>query len=247
MKLQASKARYLLPSDFLKIASEKYYPQIDWELYCEPFAVDGKPHWSFDNFRCNGAVNYKAYPLFYTQPSWGLRMQLEAGKDRVKCVTYAIDPDYHKPVDTPKIYDVGFIGQLRDEKGERQKYLEMIDKNFKVLLSDNTPSDKLGEEYSKCKVIFNHIRYEEINIRFFEGMALGAMVCSYSPNLHLYAEEGKHYLSFRTPEEAKEKINYLLHNEEIRNNMAINARNHVIRNHTYKHRVEEMLRFMNLI
>jgi len=246
MRLTASKSHIIYPADFLKRASEKYYPDIDWELYCEPFVAPGKPYWAFDNFRLNGAER-GGNPIFYTQPSYGLEFAKNGQKNNVKCVTYACDPEVHKPVDVEKEYEVGFIGCGGDPTGERDAMLDLIRTKYKSLVTDQVASENLGLEYSKCKVIFNHIRYEEINIRFFEGLALGAMVCSYSPNLHLYAEEGKHYLSFRTQEECWEKIDFLLKNDTIRTDMAKAARQHALKFHTYKNRVEEMLIFLNLI
>lgn len=235
----------LYPVDFLEKALLKYYPDVDFELYCEPFFKEGKPHWAFDNYRCGFDLTSPS-PLFYTQPGFGKTFEVY-GRENIKCVTYACDPDTHIALDSKKIYDVGFIGELKDDISQRRQYIEVIDENFNAFLSNDILTKDLSKIYSQCKVIFNHIRTEEINIRFFEGLALGAMVCSYSPALHLFAEEGKHYLTFKTPEEAVEKIKFLLENDDVREKMAKEAREHVMKNHTYKHRAEEMLRFMGKV
>jgi glycosyltransferase involved in cell wall biosynthesis len=235
-----SSSHRLYPADLLEKAISTYYPNIDFDLYCEPFFEEGKPHWAFDNYRLNG---FKVgTPLFYTQPGWG--KFLDDNRTNFKCVTYACDPEIHRPLDLEKEFNVGFIGELRDDTSEREKILEEIGKNFDCYLSNDVLTQDISAAYSKCKVIFNHIRTEEINIRFFEGLAIGAQVVSHSPALHYFAKEGKHYLSFKSVEEAIDKINYLLKHDNIREKMAKEARQHALEFHTYKHRAEEMLSFI---
>jgi hypothetical protein len=246
MQIYKSESNFILPANLLEKAFKEHYPEANFILRTEPFFAEGEPHWAFDNYRCNGAVGYNPSHLFFTQPGWGSFFEEKVGRNKAKCVTYACDPDFHKPMDVGIKYDVGFIGQTLDLTGERQIFLKAIDKNFKMYISDNTPTQDLGAAYSACKVIFNQIRYEEINIRFFEALAMGAQVVSYSPALHLFATEGEHYLTYKTPEEAVEKVGYLLKNEAKRKRMAKSAREHVIKYHTYRHRAKEMLDFLQL-
>ena len=235
----------LYPQDLLRKAGEKYYPNVDFKLNCEPHSVDGEPYWAFDNYRGNGNVVGNPSHIFYTQPSFGLSFAERYPREDIKCVTYACDPDLHRPLDEEKIYDVGFIGRFIDGDG-RKEVIEAIKDKFNVYVSTNTKSEDISKELSRCKVLFNHIRYEEINIRFFESLAIGAQVVTYTPNLHLYATEGKDYLTFKTVTEAIDKINSLLLDDNKRNKMASNARESALRN-TYKHRAEEMLHFIHLI
>lgn len=245
IKIARSESLTLYPAELLEMAFKKYYPNEDIELYCEPYIEPQKAHWSFDNYRCSGALQ-GGFPLFYTQPGWGANFD-KMGRTNNKCVTYACDPEIHKPVDIKKTFDVGFIGSGSSENCDRDEYLQAINVNFNALIRDDVLSKDLSKEYSKCKVIFNHIRYEEINIRFFEGLALGAMVVSYTPCLHYFAQEEKHYLSFRSVEEAISQINFLLEHDKIREKMAKDARKHVIKYHTYKNRAEEMLSFIRKV
>lgn len=216
---------------------------VDFELWCEDSYAPDRPHWAFDNYRINGTIGEGASHLFYTQPGWGKYFADKMGKNKVKLLTYAVDEDIYPLVESKKIYDVGFIGNVNENDG-REEYLDLLNANFKAFISTDTPTRDIAKELSKCKVVFNQIRFEEINIRFFEALACGAQVVSYSPALHMFAEEGKHYLTYKTPEEAVEKITYLLNNDKIRETMAIEARKHVLANHTYKHRVKEIVDFL---
>lgn len=243
MQITYTESKILYPAQLLERALDKYYPGNNLELYCEPFSKPNTPHWAFDNYRTGGS-DYKESPLFYTQPGWGSYFE-SRGRTNIKCVTYACDPEIHKPVECKKEFDVGFIGRGCHENSDRDTYLEAIKNNFNAMITDTVSTEDLGKEYSKCKVIFNHIRWEEVNIRFFEGLALGAQVCSYTPALHYFAVEGKHYLTFKSVDEAIEKVRYLLQHDDVREKMAINARKHALEYHTYKHRAEEMLSFLD--
>lgn len=244
MNVHRQNSRYLCPADLLQKAFDKYYPEAQGDIYCEGVsAEEGEPYWASDNYRSGGAVS-GVYPLFYTQPGWTRHFGAEYGMNNVKCVTYACDPEIHRPIGTKKIYDVGFVGNYDDPTGERQEQLAFLEKHYKVFSSDQVSTDKIAEAYSKCKVIFNQIRYEEINIRFFEGMAMGAQVVTYKPALHLYGREGRDYLTYHSIPDLKNKIDYLLTHRDKRTMMSVNARANVVANHTYKHRAEEMLSFL---
>lgn len=243
MKLTSSASTPFFPANLLKKAFDKYYPDVEFELFCEPFFAGGRPHWAFDNFRLAGAMSYEVYPLFYTQPSYGLEIAKHIDKASIKCVTYAVDAEIYPSVKRKKKYDVGFVGNMMPEDG-REEFFKILHSKFNCFISSTTPTNKISAVLAACKVLINPQRFEEINIRFFEAMACGAQVVSYSPVLHLFAEEGKHYLTYKTPEEAVEKIDYLLKHDTIREQMAKDARKHVIANHTYKHRAQEMLNFL---
>jgi hypothetical protein len=185
----------------------------DMELYCEDDYRFDKPHWAFDNFRLGGAIEYGASHLFYTQPSWGKFFIDKIGINKVKCVTYAIDKDIYPKIDSEKIYDVGFVGNIL-AGDKREEFFNILKSNFNCFISSDVPTIGIADVLSRCKVLINPQRFEEVNIRFFEDLACGAQVVSYSPALHLFAEEGKHYLTYKTPEEAVEKIKYLLENDQ---------------------------------
>ena len=234
----------LYPADFLQWAFTKHYPDIEGDIYTEGLPMEeNKPYWAFDNYRSNG-TQVKALPLFYTQPGWTKNFAQQYGMDNIKCVTYACEPTVHKHIDNEKIYDVGFVGNFDDPTGERQEQLEFLSKHYKVFISDKIKTEDIAEVYSKCKIIFNQVRNEEINIRFFEGLAMGAQVVTYKPALHLFAEEDKHYVTYATIPELKYKIDTLLVDDERRNIMSMLASEHVNAFHTYQHRAKEMLLFI---
>lgn len=242
IKVNAQSSSYLLPQDLLRKAAETYYPELEGTIHCEPHFKDGEPYWAFDNYRTGGSVEGNPSVIFYTQPSWGNDFANRFGSDRVKCIPYACDPEIHHPVDTKEIYDVGFIGNCMDGDG-RKEYLDAISKEFNCFISSSTPTEKMSEELSKCKVLFNHIRYEEINIRFFEALAIGVQVCSRKQSLGLFATEGLSYMTFNSIEEAMSRIRVLLKNDNLRLRLKEKAVKEA-QNQTYYHRITSMLPFL---
>lgn len=234
------------PAGLLQKAADRLNLNIDFDLYCEGYGQPDQPQWTFDNYRLNGDHKKESSIMFYTQPGWGKDFERSMNRYKVKCESYACDPDFHKPHKVDKIYDVGFIGQSGGD--DRDNYLKLIAETFpKSLIAGDIPNEKVPLELSKCKVLFNHIRTEEINIRFFENLAIGAQVATHAPALHLFAIEDEHYVTCKTPQEAIEKIQSLLDDDARREKMAKEARKHAIKYHTYDHRIKSMLKFAGKI
>ncbi len=228
----------LTPADLLAKAYKEMGANFD--LYCEDLFEENKPHWAFDNYRINGAMGSGASHLFYTQPGWGKYFADLMGREKVKLLTYAVDEEIYPEIESKEIYDVGFIGNINDDDG-RSEVIDFLQRNFKCYISTSTPTREIAKELSQCKVVFNHIRYEEINIRFFESLACGAQVVSYSPALHLFAKEYKHYMKYRTLPELSDVIKFLINFPDVRKTMKKAARAEVLKRHTYKQRVIEII------
>lgn len=238
--------QFLSPAKCLQKAADALdLKDIDLEIFTEPCVASGKPHWAFDNYRLNGSQGGEASVVFYTQPGWGNYFEKLKGRQNIQLQSYAVDPELHKPYPEEKIYDVGFIGQFDGD--DRPQYLDVIRNNFNCFISNGVASEDLSVSLSRCKVLFNYIRTEEINIRFFEELAIGTQITSYSPALHLFAREGIDYATYKTPEEAVAKIRFLLDHEDVCSAIAKNARSWVLQYHTYDHRIRSMLEFLRLI
>lgn len=217
---------------------QKTVTDLDYSILVEPrvgsdifFAQDWKIESKEDA--------YGADFCFYTQPSQRESMTRIYGK---KCalVTYAADPILHKPVPCEKEYDVGFIGSPTGD--DRFEYLEALrTSNYKVFISSNIPGNELTHRLSRCKILFNHIRFVDVNLRFFENMALGCQVVNRKPELEEFAKEGVHYLGCSSPKEMIEVIDGLLHNPKQIEKITINSRTHFLSNHTYSHRVNAII------
>jgi len=177
--------------------------------------------------------------MFYSLPSFKGIFEEKFGKN-CALVTYAADPFFHKPLKVEKTYDIGFIGKIY--YGERDEYRQLLSSKFNCFFKEDLDGTKIPDILSRCKILFNHTRPEiDVNLRFFESMALGCQVMLRTPSLHLFAETTNHYWGYSTPEQCISVVEMLLKNDDLREKTAINARKHFLSNHTYAHRVASII------
>jgi spore maturation protein CgeB len=223
---------------FLEKEMEKHQTDVGGTIWIEPkygndiqFSQDYLPDFKYNPYRF----------VFYTLPSLKKDIELSMGKN-CALVTYAADPEFHKVQPVEKKYDVGFIG--KQYYPERIKYLQVIEKFWprSFLNLDKCPPIDIPLRLSECKVLFNHTRPEiDVNLRFFEEMALGCQVMLRTPYLNEFAEEGVHYMGYSSNEELVEVLDRLLKDDELRNKIARQAREHFLQHHTYKHRAQSII------
>jgi spore maturation protein CgeB len=81
-----------------------------------------------------------------------------------------------------------------------------------------------------------------VNRRTFELAAIGAaQVVDHRADLPRHFEEGTEVLSYTTPEELKGQVKRAVQEDKYRERLAENARQRTLRNHTYMHRMAELL------
>ena len=150
-------------------------------------------------------------------------------------------PDVHKRYeDEPQEYDIGFIGN--DTYPYRRMLLDILSANYKVLRTTAEPGEPYSRLLNRCKIIFNCAMDNDVNMRFFEGMACGRLLLSdYLPEQDNYAIDGVHYVAYRSVDELLEKVNYYLKNNKEREKIAKQGMEHVHKNHNYNIRLEELL------
>ena len=80
------------------------------------------------------------------------------------------------------------------------------------------------------------------NLRLFEATGVGTLlVTDWKKNLHEIFEPGKEVVSYRTPEECVEMIQYYLEHDEEREAIARAGQQRTLKDHTYSKRVQELV------
>jgi spore maturation protein CgeB len=97
-----------------------------------------------------------------------------------------------------------------------------------------------------AKIVVNHLLYGEIwgvNVRCFEAAGVGAFqMVSWRPGLaHLFAD-GQELISFSSMTDLKDKIDYWLPRKDGRHAIANAGQRRAMAEHTYRHRLELLLR-----
>jgi hypothetical protein len=96
----------------------------------------------------------------------------------------------------------------------------------------------------KINVNLQSVTYQidGVTCRPFEVAACGGFCLSQTrKDLNLFFRVGEEMIVFDSPGDLKEKIAYYLEHEEERREIASRARARVLRDHTYEHRVRELL------
>ena len=82
--------------------------------------------------------------------------------------------------------------------------------------------------------------------RFFECLAIGPVLCAYTPDLDLLGlVEDRDYLCYRNDKELFEKADRLLKSEKLRNRIAKRGRQQALNLHLYDHRLISILNIIN--
>jgi spore maturation protein CgeB len=83
------------------------------------------------------------------------------------------------------------------------------------------------------------------NCRLFEATGVGTLlVTDWKKNLHEMFEPGKEVVSYHTPEECVEKIQYYLEHEDEREEIARAGQERTLRDHTYYQRMQELVKIV---
>lgn len=172
--------------------------------------------------------------VFATQPSG---VDYFAGHGvKAQWLPLGADPDYHRP-NAYETNEFDWIA-LWHHTGNRVEYVQYLtDKNSRGFVGW-----KDGLEYSqwlyRSKCAINLSRSDEVTLRVFEVMATGVpLVTDRARGMSQLFEEDEHYLGFSGKVEMADKVEWVLRNEEAAYEMAQRAREKVLAEHTFYHRM----------
>jgi len=164
---------------------------------------------------------------------------------RVYWLPLAADPEVHKKFEAPKLFDVGFVGNM-DPKlhPERAKLLRKMSAKYSVLAVSGLHYENMAKVYSVSKIGFNKSINRDLNMRVFEIMSCGTMLLTdkIDNGMNDFFENKKHLVMYENEEELNELVQYYLEHEEEREEIAKEGQKEVHEKHTYEHRAEQILK-----
>lgn len=93
--------------------------------------------------------------------------------------------------------------------------------------------------------MFNNFHYAEIesvNVKFFEIAGIGGFqICDYKPTIQEYSAIAPEKFTYKNSNQAYELIEYYLKQPEERHQLASLQCEHFHLNHTYEHRINQIL------
>jgi hypothetical protein len=171
------------------------------------------------------------------------------GHDQVFWLPLAAATDVHKQLDLPRIYDVGFVGNIAvaHRNTQRLHQLKLIAENFRTNdFYRFYPPEEVGQVYSQSRIVFNMSIAGDLTMRIFEGTLCGALVISDSAKngLNELFHVGKEIVLYTNVDDLLEKIQFYLAHDNKREQIAVDGQKRASQEHTYHHRVNKIMVFL---
>lgn len=188
--------------------------------------------------------------VFVAQKDHVAEMRRIVGHDQVHWLPLAAAVDVHYDHGLPRIYDVGFVGNISvaHQRTARQRRLRLLTAQFPM--NDpyrHYPPSEVGTIYSQSKIVFNTSIAGDVTMRIFEGAACGALVLTdavqngltelYKPNEELVV--------FDDDEDLLTKTRYYLAHDKEREAIARAGQVRTLAQHTYRHRAQQIVDTMS--
>ena len=173
------------------------------------------------------------------------------------------DPDVMKSVENgEKTYELLFVGNSRHVF--RRILKDLLPTNYKLtvygrhweefpvqeyVVNDYIDNNVVGQAYHDAKILLNDHwddmrEYGIISNRIFDALSSGAFVISDDvPGLDELLDGS--VVTYKSPEDLKEKIDYYMNHGEERNAKALAGQKIVLGKHTFANRVEEIINVIN--
>ena len=184
------------------------------------------------------AYNGHAFDLVFGFARYDLGEYARYGVARAKWLPLACDPHLHRNLDLPKVHDVCFVGNVYPN---RAALLERLGQRFDLHVA-RAFTEEMVRIYNQSRIVLNlGIGKGGIQQRVFEALGCGSFLLTNElpPEDRLF--EDRVHLVYYNDDNIEDLIEYYLAHEEEREDIARQGRDEVIRNHTFVHRIEQML------
>ncbi len=184
--------------------------------------------------------------VFLAQRDYVDDFRQTAGHDQVYWLPLAAAPDVHQDHGLPRIYDVGFVGNIAraHQRTARGRRLALLAKRFHTndFYRQYTPAE-VGQIYSQSRIVVNTSIAGDVTMRVFEGTAAGALVLTdaVANGLDKLFEIGREIVVYRDDQEMLRLIDHYLAHEKERTDVAAAGQRRTLAEHTYAHRAQRIL------
>ena len=154
----------------------------------------------------------------------------------------AADPEFHGKKDSIDEYDIALVGGFGH--GRRKVIMEKLKGLYPKSHIGPAECRKIGEIYSKSKIVVNRSIKNDLNMRVFEGLCSGSLVITDEIKENGFEDifGGRDVLvTYSSFGNLKDKIDYYLLHDEERLKIGNAGREFVLEGHTYKSRVDSIM------
>ena len=160
----------------------------------------------------------------------------------------ACDPVLHQQQSVAKEFDWCFVGNLFG--GDRTDLVNRLKAEFPNSYVGRQYFLEMARIYSQSRLVFNRSVLNDVNMRVFEGLASGSLLLTNALDANGQAElfeGGVHLATYASADELLDKARYYLMHQAEREQIAATGRAAVLSGHTYRHRMETILKAIETV
>ncbi len=170
----------------------------------------------------------------------------DGGCRHARWLPLACSPAHHHPEAVEEAFDIVFVGTLRMKVNEQRiQRLGRLGKHFRVAKQTGAGPEDMRRAFCRGRLAFNSSIAQDVNMRVFEVMAMGRPLLTNRDaevnGLFELFEEGRHLITYDDGDLIEQARRYLA-DGEARRRIGAAARAEVLAKHTYRHRVETLLK-----
>lgn len=161
---------------------------------------------------------------------------------KISWLPHAADPKFHQDLEVKRDLDICFVGN--DGGVPRKFILQALRERYPNSFIGKASHKEISRIYSRAKIVFNYSINNDINMRIFEALSCGALLITNhikGNGFDLLFKEGEHLITYKTPKDIFRLIDYFLKEEKERYEIAKQGKYILKREHTYSHRVKEVI------
>lgn len=193
-----------------------------------------QPSWSVEHSR--------RFSYVFCAQKAGAELLRAAGHAHAEWLPLACDPEIHARSATAKQFDFSFVGHLFP--GPRTKLLQRLAEEFPNHYVGQKYFREMAECYARSKVVFNRSVKNDLNMRFFEGLASGSLLVTdqlTNTGVEELFEAGRDFVAYTDEKSLLELVHFYLEYPEEREAIAARGQRSVLAAHTYEHRMRRLL------
>ncbi|HEV2425864.1 MAG TPA: glycosyltransferase [Terriglobia bacterium] len=161
------------------------------------------------------------------------------GATNVRWLPLAADAEYHRLEPRPRRYGVSFIGSV---PAGRRKFFDSIDSGIPLNIMSGVYEEQMAAILAESKIGLNVSIREDLNMRFFEVLASGALLVTQKirAGMNDLFEEGTHFVTHNLSDVSR-VLRYYLEHDSLAAEIARRGRERCLAHHTYRHRCQELI------
>jgi hypothetical protein len=197
--------------------------------------------WAVDNhlnYRWHKEYARQFDMTFFAQRDY-IRAARRYGVHSVRWLPLAADAEYHRIEPRPGKYTVSFVGNV---SAGRKKFFDRIDPGIPLNIVTGAYEEEMAGILAESKIGLNVSLREDLNMRFFEVLASGALLVTQKIDAGMSElfQDGVHFVTHNVTD-VSGVLKFYLEHESLRADIARRGRELCLSRHTYKHRCQQLI------